>query len=79
MSEDLAKIVNTQNMSKKSMSMGRQRRMNDSDMALPGEGLIQVAEGAVKEGSARAAAEIMDNITGPSNENRAKDMKRSGE
>lgn len=64
-----ANIVDTQNMAKKSMSMGRQRKAEARDMRLPGERLIERAAGDVKEGSFRDAANLMDSITGPSADN----------
>jgi hypothetical protein len=69
MSDAKAQIVNTQNMSKKGHSVGRQRPMSPADMRLPGEGKIQPAVGEVKEGSFRPCAKEMDSIFGNSVDN----------
>lgn len=61
-----AQIVDTQNMARKSESVGRQRPANAGDMRLPGERGTEPAAGNVKEGSFRECANLMDSITGPS-------------
>jgi hypothetical protein len=68
MSDPKAQIVDTQNMSRKMPSMGRQRRAEARDMRLPGERLIETAAGDVKEGSFRPVAHMMDAISGPAND-----------
>lgn len=65
---DKAKMVNTQQISRRTPSVSRQRQANSADMRLPGERKIKRAEGEVKEGSFRAFSEVMDSITGNSNE-----------
>jgi hypothetical protein len=68
MADAKAKIVNTQQLSRRTPSVSRQRMASSADMRLPGERLIKKAEGEVKEGSFRVFSEVMDNITGNSNE-----------
>lgn len=64
-----AKIVDTQQISRRSPSVSRQRSMSASDMRLPGERGIKRAAGMPKEGSFRMSSEAMDAITGNSNDN----------
>lgn len=66
MADAKARIVNTQQLSRRTPSVSRQREMSNADMRLPGERKIKRAEGEVKEGSFRAYSEVMDSITGNS-------------
>lgn len=68
MADAKAKMVNTQQLSRRTPSVSRQRSANMADMRLPGERKIKKAEGDVKEGSFRAYSEVMDSITGNSSE-----------
>lgn len=69
MADAKAQIVVTQQLSRRTPSVGRQREMSASDMRLPGERLVKKAAGMPKEGSFRANSEAMDAITGDSRDN----------
>ena len=67
MSSEKAPIVNTQQLSRKTPSVGRQRAQSREDMRLPGERQVKTAPGRgnqLKEGSFRDASEAMDSIVG---------------
>jgi len=64
MASEKAKIVNTQQLSRRTPSVNSLRDMSKEDMRLPGEGKIKRAPGEVREGSFRAHSEVMDQIVG---------------
>jgi len=69
MASERAKIVDTQQLSRRTPSVSRQRSMSREDTRLPGERGIKRAAGMPKEGSFRANSEAMDAITGDSRDN----------
>ena len=76
---DKAPMKSTQQLSRMTPSVRRQRSASREDMRLPGERLIKRAAGEVKEGSFRENSEVMDSIIGNSRDTMDMDvMKEPG-